>query len=80
MLLISDILVWGFSIFNIFGTLLNINKVPASYLIWSLCNVFWLVLDVYNGVFSRACLDVANLTTSVAGFLVWSRKYKQKKK
>lgn len=77
-MMISSALVWGFSTVNIFATILNIRKIPASYFLWSLCNIFWLVFDIWYKMYPRAILDVINLTTSIWGFVVWSRKSKHR--
>lgn len=72
-----DWICWVFSIVNVIGTLLNIRKMYLCFFIWSVCNVFWLYLDIVTGQYARIILDVINLATSLYGAYSW---YKDSKK
>lgn len=68
---------WFFSVFNIIGTLLNIFKSPYSFLIWTICNMFWIYYDACMFAHSRLLIDIINLMMSTYGFVLWHRKSKR---
>lgn len=71
---------WGFSSLNIFATILNIKKIPISFLFWTFCNIYWLSLDLFViQDYARVASDVINLITSILGFIVWSKSDKNRK-
>ena len=41
--MIVDLLIWSMAILNIFGTVLNIKVDYRAFVIWTVCNVFWLL-------------------------------------
>lgn len=57
-----------------FATFLNVKRKPSSYLIWTVCNIYWLAVDILNKSFYRAGLDVINLASSIWGAYSWSKK------
>lgn len=74
-----DWICWVFSIVNVIGTLLNIRKMYLCFFIWSVCNVFWLYLDIITSQYARIILDVINLTTSLYGAYCWYKDSKRSK-
>ena len=62
-----NFLIWSFSIFNIFGTILNVKRSYWSFVIWTLCNIFWLLYDIFSHQYARVLSDIINLTTSTWG-------------
>lgn len=70
-----DFLIWSFSLFNIFGTILNVKRNYWSFVIWTLCNIFWLFYDIFSHQHARVFVDAINLTTSTWGIFEW---YKNK--
>lgn len=79
--LFITVLSWGFSSLNIFATILNIKKIPISFLFWTFCNIYWLSLDLFViQDYARVASDVINLITSILGFVVWSKSDKNRKK
>lgn len=71
---------WGFSSLNIFATILNIKKIPISFLFWTFCNIYWLSIDLFViKDYARVATDVINLITSILGFVVWTRSDKNRK-
>lgn len=70
---------WLFSIINVIGTLLNIRKMYLCFFIWSVCNVFWLYLDIVTAQYARIILDVINLITSLYGAYCWYKDSKSNK-
>lgn len=78
--MIITALSWGFSSINIFATILNIKKIPISFLLWTFCNIYWLIFDLFViHDYARVASDVINLITSILGFVVWSKSDFKKK-
>ena len=72
---------WFFSSLNIFATIMNIRKAPISYLLWTICNIFWLIFDLFViHVYAKAVIDFANLIISTSGFIIWQKSSKKKRK
>lgn len=72
---------WGFSSLNIFATILNIKKIPISFLFWTFCNIYWLSFDLFViKDYARVASDVINLITSIMGFVIWTQSDKKRKK
>lgn len=74
-----ELVCWLFSIINVIGTLLNIRKMYLCFFIWSVCNVFWLYLDIVTAQYARIILDVINLITSLYGAYCWYKDSKSNK-
>ena len=62
---------WLVSLTTIFGSILNVKKMSSSFMVWTCCNIFWLVFDIINKAYARAVLDTVNLATSVWGLVSW---------
>lgn len=78
--MIITALSWGFSSINIFATILNIKKIPISFLLWTFCNIYWLLFDLlFVKDYARFATDIINLATSILGFVVWSKSDFKKK-
>lgn len=65
---------WVIATITILGSILNVKKIAACFVLWTICNVFWLIYDSISGVYSRALLDAVNLTTSTWGMISWFKK------
>lgn len=78
--MIITALSWGFSSINIFATILNIKKIPISFLLWTFCNIYWLLFDLlFVKDYARFASDIINLSTSILGFVVWSKSDAKRK-
>lgn len=62
---------WMVSSITVFGSILNVKKKSSCFLVWTLCNIFWLIYDLYSRSYARSVLDVVNLATSIWGMLSW---------
>lgn len=78
--MIVDLLIWFMAILNIWGTVLNIKVDYRAFVIWTICNVFWLAYDFYSKQYARIIVDVVNLATSTWGLIEWYNNYQNKKK
>lgn len=68
------------SAFAVFGNILNVKRIQICFLIWLLCNIFWLTLDLYQHSYSRSILDVINIFTSSWGTISWIKHTLDRKK
>lgn len=68
-----DFITYLFAIINVVGTVLNIKMSYWSFVLWTICNVFWLVYDVVTFQYARTITDIVNLATSVWGMIEWSK-------
>lgn len=67
------------AILNIFGTILNIKVDYRAFVIWTVCNIFWLAYDIYTKQYARIIVDIVNLATSTWGLIEWYNNYQNKK-
>lgn len=74
-----DLIIWSMAIFNIWGTILNIKVDYRAFVIWTVCNVFWLAYDFYSKQYARIIVDIVNLATSTWGLIEWYNNYQNKK-
>lgn len=55
------------------GTVLNVKKVNVCFWFWLAGNVLWLCIDIYNGLWSRAVLDIVQGAMAVWGIIEWKQ-------
>lgn len=60
----------------LFGDLFNCKKMRICFIIWGVCNVGWLFVDLTNGAYSRMILDAVQIGFNLYGLRQWSKKYK----
>ena len=77
---IMPYILWGVSLITIVGSILNVKKLGLCFVIWTICNLFWLIYDIISGLYSRATLDLVNLSTSVWGMFEWLTPFGKKTK
>lgn len=65
---------WLFSILAVIGSILNVKKINTCFIIWTICNIFWLIYDLINHEFARSILDLVNLATSTWGIFAWFKE------
>lgn len=76
MLLIVSYIV---SAFSLLGTVMNIKKLRACFIVWLFTNGFWLVYSILTEQYSRAILDFIYLLLAIYGIYEWSKKAKSNK-
>lgn len=76
--LILSFFSWGFCFVSFLATALNIKKLPGSYFLWTIYNIYWLGVDTWQKTYPRVAVDVVNLIMSIYGLIVWIQKPKQK--
>jgi len=69
---------WILAAISISGNAFNVKKKVICFYIWSFAEILWLILDVCNGVYGRAFLDLVQLGFAVWGIYEWQFKNKNK--
>lgn len=64
---------WVLSIGCLIGTFLNCKKLKSCFIIWTFCNVGWLLYDLNQELFSRALLDFVQFILGIYGYIQWSK-------
>lgn len=64
---------WFFTILSLFGSYLNCKKKKICFILWIICNVFWLLFDLKASVYSRVILDLVQTGFSIYGLMEWSK-------
>ncbi|MHA1558199.1 MAG: nicotinamide mononucleotide transporter [Alphaproteobacteria bacterium] len=62
---------------TIYGTLLNSQQKKIGFLVWGLCNVAWLFVDAYRGIWAQSALYSVFIGFNIYGWMQWSKKAKQ---
>ena len=55
------------------GTILNVKKLNACFYLWLIGNILWLSIDIYNGLWSRAILDIVQGALALWGIIEWRK-------
>ena len=69
----ADLIGWIVTAVCLGGTVLNVKKVRWCFHLWALGNIAWLAIDIGNGLYSRAFLDLVQLALAVWGAVEWRR-------
>ena len=67
---------WILAGISLFGSFLNAKKKIACFYLWGIGEIFWFILDIHNGVYGRATLDLVSLCMAVYGIIEWNRDRK----
>ncbi|BED92273.1 MAG: nicotinamide mononucleotide transporter [Candidatus Improbicoccus pseudotrichonymphae] len=59
------------------GNLFNIKKKVLCFYIWIVGDIIWFTLDVKNGAYGRAFLDLIQLGFAIFGIYEWQIKSKK---
>lgn len=62
---------WITTAICLLGTILNVKKLKLCFYLWLIGNVLWLCIDINNGLWSRALLDVVQGALAVWGVIEW---------
>lgn len=68
-----QIISWITTAICLFGTILNVKKLNTCFYLWLIGNVMWLCIDIYNGLWSRAILDIVQGVLAVWGIIEWRK-------
>lgn len=62
---------WITTAICLIGTVLNVKKINACFYLWLAGNILWLCIDLYNGLWSRAILDIVQGILAAWGIIEW---------
>ncbi len=65
---------WLVTIFSITGVVLNIKKNKWCFVIWSVTNFCWMVIDFYKGIYAQAFLFLIYFILALYGLYEWSKE------
>ena len=68
-----QIISWITTAICLLGTILNVKKLNACFYLWLIGNTLWLCIDIYNGLWSRAILDIVQGVLAVWGIIEWRK-------
>lgn len=67
---------WFLTAISLAGSFLNAKKKIACFYLWGIGEIFWFILDIYNGVYGRATLDFVSLCMAIYGLIEWRKNDK----
>ena len=67
------VITWLLAILSLYGVVLNIQKRPSCFYIWSVTNAGWVFIDALAGVYAQAALFTIYLGLSLYGAWDWNR-------
>ena len=59
---------------SLFGNYLNCRKKKICFILWIICNIGWICVDVNNGAYSRMLLDAVQIGFSFYGYKNWGKQ------
>jgi len=65
---------WLMAALSILGVWLNIKKHPICFVIWTVTNTAWMLVDFGSGLYAQAALFAAYLLLSIYGLSQWTKK------
>jgi nicotinamide riboside transporter PnuC len=65
---------WIVTAICLIGTVLNVKKIQFCFVLWTIGNFLWLILDLYNKVYSRSLLDIIQLVLAIWGYVAWKKE------
>lgn len=68
---IGDLFTWTVTFACLTGTVLNVKKMRACFMLWIVGNVAWAAWDLSQGLFSRMLMDLVQLALAVWGWVSW---------
>lgn len=69
-----QIISWITTVLCLTGTILNVKKLKCCFWIWIIGNILWLCIDIYNGLWSRAVLDIVQGALALWGIIEWKKE------
>lgn len=69
-----QIISWITTAICLLGTIFNVKKINFCFYLWLLGNILWIVVDIYNGLWSRMLLDIVQGVLAIWGIVEWRKK------
>ena len=67
-----ETLCWITSVFALIGVMLNIKKDKRCFMIWSITNFTWTLVDFEKGIYAQAVLQLVYCFLSLYGMASWA--------
>lgn len=67
------VIAWVLTVVSLTGNMMNCMRLRACFVIWTVCNLGWTIIDMQSRVYSRAILDSVQICFSVYGFIKWGK-------
>lgn len=71
-----EIINWITTAICLMGTVLNVKKIKLCFWLWLAGNILWLIIDIKNGLWSRAILDIVQGILALWGIIEWKKENK----
>lgn len=68
---IRDVFTWTVTLVCLTGTVLNVKRMRACFMLWIVGNIAWAAWDLSQGLFSRMLMDLVQLGLAVWGWVSW---------
>lgn len=65
---------WILAVVSLSGNIFNVKKQVACFYIWAIGEVFWFALDIHNGTYGRAFLDLVQFVLAIWGIIEWRKQ------
>jgi len=65
---------WLLTILSLTGTILNIKKKKVCFIIWTITNSLWTIVDFNAGLYSQAMLQFVYVGLAIWGIIEWRKK------
>ena len=62
---------WVLAFISLLGNFLNAKKKISCFYLWGVGEIFWFMLDIKNGAYGRATLDLISLGMAMYGIHEW---------
>lgn len=69
-----QIISWTTTVLCLIGTVLNVKKLKSCFAIWLVGNILWIIVDIANGMWSRAVLDIVQGGLALWGIIEWKKE------
>lgn len=62
---------WIITLLSIIGVILNIYKNKYCFIIWSITNFLWMIIDFYCKLYSQSFLFMIYFILAIYGLIKW---------
>ena len=71
---ISESLDTAFSLLGKYGRWMNAKGKKVCFIIWNICVLYWIVRNMYIGLYSQAIFCLVSVFINTFGYFKWSEK------
>ncbi len=73
-LFLDTVMPWLLTGLSILGAVLNIKKRRSGFAVYTVANMGWIAVDLYNGIYAQAALFAVFTGLSAWGWIEWGKK------